>query len=361
MIRQAGWKDALTQSEASDELKKSSDKPQLLYNPSARFYFVGNPHIVSTVKVADIHKDPKNIEHYLLGRYEKIFPNFSRKDGDYVTISEIGHNIAYLVHMRKDEAQKPARIPGGLYHVGEMMGFGLVLHKTGDITTDQFINMRNNVDKLTEDLEVFFARDILYDQLKMVFKRGCLVYGPPGNGKTFQILQASKKVIKQDDCIVMTIAPRDVWSLSALNQIRDAISDRNKLIVIEEISEWTKRSYGMEDLLSFLDGEYSWEQCYTVATTNYPDQLPENIVDRPGRFDLLLDVPCPDSADRKLYITTFLGEVSDEVVKATAGFSISYLKELIVRSKFKEQPLLDTIVELEETRKLVRNKFSKED
>lgn len=359
MIKEAGWKDNIT-AEADSKESRIKGKPQLLYNPSARFYYAGDPHAAHSVEVADLKNNKKAIEHYLLGEYEKIFPEFSRKNGDYVGIAEIGQNIAYLVHHKQDKTKPPARVPADMYRIGEVMGFGLVLNTIGDITTDKHVNMYNNIDKLTEDVELFFSRDILYDQLKMVFKRGCLVYGPPGNGKTFQIIQAAKKVIKNDDCIVMTIAPRDVWSLSALNQIRDAISHRNKILIIEEISEWTKRSYGMEDLLSFLDGEYSWERCYTIATTNYPAELPDNIVDRPGRFDLLIDVPCPDERDRKAYISSFLGEADEKIVKATKGFSISYLKELIIRSKFKEQPLLDTIHELEATREAVRNKFRDE-
>jgi uncharacterized protein (UPF0218 family) len=356
MIKEAGWKDSVT-AEAESIEERIEHSRQLLYNPDDRFYYTGNLHTAHSVEVADIKNNQEMIEHYLLGKYEKIFPKFSRKNGDYVSVAEIGNNITYLVHYKQDKTKKPAHIPGDIYRISEVMGYGLVLNTVGDITTDKYVDMSNNVDKLTKDVELFFSRDILYDQLKMVFKRGCLVYGPPGNGKTFQIIQAAKKVIKNDNCIVMTIAPRDVWSLSALNQIRDAISHRNKILVIEEISEWTKRGYGMEDLLSFLDGEYSWEKCYTIATTNYPEELPENIVDRPGRFDLLIDVPCPDEADRQLYISSFLGEVDEKIIKATEGFSISYLKELIIRSKFKEQPLLDTIHELEVTREAVRNKF----
>jgi SpoVK/Ycf46/Vps4 family AAA+-type ATPase len=309
-------------------------------------YYVGASY--EPVDVRPI--DEKTAKHYSLEQYSKIFKGY--KEGDSIGVNTLGH-IALFTLYRPDDSDPKVEIPAGFYRAGESK-YGMALFESPAHKMDRHVDLRNNVDEMVRDVERFFANDQLYDQLDLQYKRGCLLYGAPGNGKTYQIMHAAKKVITSHDCIVIVIGPKDVWSMRSLDELRISLQDRDVIVILEEMTEWAKRG-GMEDMLSFLDGEYSWDRCYIVTTTNYPEQLEANIIDRPGRFDLILHVDDPDARDRRVYLSTFLGgDVHPELITATEGFSIAYLKELITRSRLKDQSIMETIEELSEIRKIVQ-------
>ena len=112
-------------------------------------------------------------------------------------------------------------------------------------------------------------------------KRGMLLYGPPGNGKTSEIMQVIRSA-KELDAVVFVVS--SALRTNNLEGFRKAMAGRKTVFILEEVTE---RAQGpnVESLLSFLDGEASWNNAISIATTNYPKELPENIVDRPGRFD----------------------------------------------------------------------------
>ena len=85
--------------------------------------------------------------------------------------------------------------------------------------------------------------------------------------------------------------------------------------------------------LSFLDGQASWNNCLILATTNYPERLPGNIIDRPSRFDRVIRVDYPKPDVRKKYLDKMLGEsnVDEIMIKKTEGFSIAYMKEICIQ------------------------------
>jgi len=63
-----------------------------------------------------------------------------------------------------------------------------------------------------------------------------------------------------------------------------------------------------------------------------------NIINRPSRFDQKYEVTDPEAEDRKLYLEKKitpedwkkLGLNVDKVVKDTAGFTMSHLKEFVI-------------------------------
>jgi SpoVK/Ycf46/Vps4 family AAA+-type ATPase len=85
-----------------------------------------------------------------------------------------------------------------------------------------------------------------------------------------------------------------------------------------------------------LDGTYQTDNVIIIATTNYPERLEERFSSRPSRFDVrvLLDVPSPDV--REFYIKSKLKPDDlasidlSEWIKATEGFTLDHLKELIL-------------------------------
>ena len=70
-----------------------------------------------------------------------------------------------------------------------------------------------------------------------------------------------------------------------------------------------------------------------MLTTNFPERLPEALIDRPGRFHDLLELHLPSDEIRLRMLKAWLPEVADAVQERlaaeTPGFSGAHMRELV--------------------------------
>ena len=70
-----------------------------------------------------------------------------------------------------------------------------------------------------------------------------------------------------------------------------------------------------------------------IATTNHPDQLDPAVNNRPGRFDVVLEIPPPDRATRLEFLRGALPTVAiataDLLAQRTDGLSFAHLQEVL--------------------------------
>jgi hypothetical protein len=89
-------------------------------------------------------------------------------------------------------------------------------------------------------------------------------------------------------------------------------------------------------LLQVLDGARQMNNIVYLATTNYPENLAERILNRPSRFDRVYEVGYPDPAVRRYYFEKMingedLGSVDMERwVEASKGFTFAHMRDMIV-------------------------------
>ena len=208
------------------------------------------------------------------------------------------------------------------------------------------------VDEVLDDYSVFSDQKELYNKLQVVYKRGILLYGPPGTGKT-SIINLLIEQIKTENTVVIYV-PNSI-SDSILCELKK--DNRMKIIILEELTETLKHN-DLRRFLTFLDGENSLSNCYVIATTNYPEELPKNLVDRPGRFDVLFKIDQLSRNNIYSYLNYLLDRPPfDEEIDVCLDLSISYIKELVLSMLKKQIDMKEAIKEINKHRDILKSSF----
>ncbi|KAJ7683999.1 P-loop containing nucleoside triphosphate hydrolase protein [Mycena rosella] len=196
---------------------------------------------------------------------------------------------------------------------------------------------------LQKDVYGFFKSESIYKELAIPWKRGIIMHGPPGNGKTISI-----KVIMKT-CDALGFAPLYVKSFQsykgeegAMQDVFDKAREMAPCVVVLEDLDALINDRNRSFFMNQLDGLQSNDGLLVIGTTNHFDRLDAGLSTRPSRFDrkYLFDDPTRD--ERALYAKYWQGklksnaeiEFSDALVEDIADltdkFSFAYLKEVFV-------------------------------
>jgi len=226
---------------------------------------------------------------------------------------------------------KPS-LKSGVYSIGESRGEPIFVEK--QVNVDDLMEFPDSKsDKILKEIEQFWKRKEIFKEYGFLHRRGVLLYGPAGSGKTTLVQQIIKKIIDRKGIVFLVQYP-GVAALG-LSVFREIEPERQVVCVYEDIDAII-RNYGDETLLSVLDGEAQINYCLNIATTNYPENLDKRIVARPRRFDRVIKIGMPSAPVRKAYFIKKLKIDEKEVeqwVKETHNFSFAAMAELVVLVK----------------------------
>ena len=124
-------------------------------------------------------------------------------------------------------------------------------------------------------------------------KRGVLLSGRPGVGKTLTAYVTAKKAVDNGWTFIY---------LEDVNRLADAVNFAAPygptVIFAEDIDRADKlgeRNDAMNAILNVIDGiESKHGEVFVVLTTNFLEKLPVELL-RPGRLDAVVDIPAPDA------------------------------------------------------------------
>lgn len=233
------------------------------------------------------------------------------------------------------------------------------------ITLTPAISYRNNITALpnqdvstvTSELRQFWNMKDDFKALDLVHKRGILIHGPPGTGKSTLLGLISNICVKEFDGLVFYVRHRnDLLALVDFANLELYQLERGRNIVT--IIEGIENIYAQDPELvtAFLDGEEEIEHNVTIATTNYIDKL-DQVLTRHSRFDQIIEVVEPDEADRKVILTKNFkfeeGEELDQWVEHTKGMSIAAIKELYVLVKLFKNDMNESLERIKNHNTLV--------
>lgn len=173
-------------------------------------------------------------------------------------------------------------------------------------------------------------------------KRGLLLFGPPGTGKT----HTARYLLGQ-----MTGYTRLLLtgrSLAAVGSVTELARDLQPAVIVMEDVDLVAadRSFGpggspvLFDLLDAMDGAAPDADLLFVLTTNRADLLEPALAARPGRVDVAVEIGLPDAGARRLLLELYGRDVPlqlteadlDAAVERSDGVTASFLKELLRRA-----------------------------
>ncbi|RYO85931.1 hypothetical protein DL764_009087 [Monosporascus ibericus] len=201
-------------------------------------------------------------------------------------------------------------------------------------------------DGLIEDVEGFFDSEELYKEFQVPWKRGVILHGLPGNGKTISVKALMSRLRKRGDSIP-SLYVKSFEDLCSGPQyaIQQVFCRARKmapcLLIFEDLDSLVTektRSY----FLNEVDGLESNDGILMIGSTNHLDKLDPAIRDRPSRFDRKYYYRLPGHAERAAYArywkakldknprVDFPENACDFIATITDGFSFAYLKELFL-------------------------------
>lgn len=219
--------------------------------------------------------------------------------------------------------------------------------------TDGLIELPDDASlAILSEFDDFWQRRQSFKDRGFLHKRGFILWGPPGSGKTSCVNLLIKRLVKDNDGVVLFL-DNPVVAGQCLRMLRMIEPDRPIVAIMEDIDALVQR-HGEHEYLALLDGEAQVDRICFVATTNYPERLDRRFCDRPSRFDTVQYIGMPSAVARETYLKTKEpGLEAAELrqwVAETDGFSLAHLKELIVAVKCLGQSFEKAMARLESMR-----------
>ncbi|MFC5995691.1 AAA family ATPase [Pseudonocardia hispaniensis] len=170
-------------------------------------------------------------------------------------------------------------------------------------------------------------------------KRGLLLHGAPGTGKTHTVRYLLGRLRGWTVVILSGRALRLLAQATTLvRRLQPAVLVIEDVDLIAEDRGTYQSSPLLFELLNRIDGVDADADVTFLLTTNRAAELERALVDRPGRVDLAVEVPLPDAAARERLLRLYArGLALDEqhvaeVVAATEGVTASFIRELVRRA-----------------------------
>jgi len=224
-----------------------------------------------------------------------------------------------------------ARLPPGIYDLAVSNGQTIFIPVPS--RTDDLIRFPSSAtDAVVSEIDAFWQREDRFREHGLPYKRGILLYGPPGSGKSCTLQLIERDVVSRGGVCLIFQSP--AVFLNCYRVFRMVQPDTPVVVIMEDLDAILERQ-NESSVLNLLDGAEQVDRVVFLATTNYPEKLSARITNRPSRFDRRYKISHPADEARELYLESLAGEHGGDIdipkwVRDTKGMSLAHLKELFV-------------------------------
>jgi chromosomal replication initiation ATPase DnaA len=303
----------------------------------------------------------------------------SLKVGDIISESDLciqdnGHMYQFKFH-ESEKQKRVYKVDPGIFSFAETRQ-GVIL-KDIELQNRELLTSALSTQSIVDEANRFFNNLHVYERLNEPKSRKILLYSDPGCGKSSAIAHYCNQQIKEDPGTVVMVWPTSEIDSDDVSDFLASEVEYNKectklILIMEDIGGGEReggngRSPVDSAMLDLLDGIKVNFKIPTliIATTNFPQNMMATLADRPGRFDLMLEIE-PPSKNERVKIVEFIAkdrisaEDEEELIKDDYDkMSIAHLKEAVVRSLLHGKTIATTLKELTDHRKLFNNSFEK--
>ena len=254
--------------------------------------------------------------------FEYVFGINNQFYGIFYTVSDNGVDYRYKVSIvKKDMTQEEGiQILRKLVkdYVNHRKQIQEKLFKTGEKVLDDVILPEELKQSILDDIRNFLRNRKKYAEFGMVWKRGYIFHGPPGNGKTLFLRKLGGAFglsmtdmtnrITTDGTLSLPqhAEPYENGSILSLNMLASGGDDENppEIYYLEDMEKVIGKNnddFGRITLSNFLtaiDGVSRLANgLILIGTTNHKDRLENSILGRPGRFDRVYEFAKPTNTE----------------------------------------------------------------
>jgi AAA+ superfamily predicted ATPase len=263
-------------------------------------------------------------------------------------------------------------VKAGIWHIAvdESRQFCL---KPSSFVSEPMLEEYTHTKDISSKINAFFSKKAAYEKYGVFPKRGILLYGAPGCGKSATISKLCREYDGRHDTAVILwhtdkYEASDVKSFVKRFEYQKSVD--KFILVIEDVGgveyQGSNKMPSNSSLLSLLDNV---ERTFTIptmilATTNYPENMLENLTNRPQRFDDVISVKPPSADFRERFLQFFSQNAADEKIRSRIRdkkyikLSIAHIKEIVIRSAIYDLDLNEALDQIYEQATKAQKDFS---
>lgn len=255
----------------------------------------------------------------------------------------------YCNWVRNKQVYSPAadvevvkKVIPGIYKINNDMA----LVKQSIVSDDLYKLSDFKIDLILEEVDKFWSKVENFKKANLIHKRGILLEGPPGTGKSSLITLIMDDLIKKYNGVVLLIN-----NVNDFTKVYDFLKSTFRRIepstfvitIIEDIDKLAETLI-LPELLDFLDGKASIEHHLVIATSNNTSEIPDALL-RVSRLDRRFYIGYPSKITRKEYFINkgIEEDLLEEYINQSEDLTISELKELYIGTYILGNPFNEVI------------------
>lgn len=231
----------------------------------------------------------------------------------------------------REKTELQDKFSPGIYNI-DASADGIYFTKLS-LISDEIIPVTNSpAEEIIKDINHFMKPETQdkYKEYGFVHKRGILMHGRGGTGKSTTIIEIANGIVSGGGIVFFNANPRLLAAV--LPVVRENTPNAIIGVIYEEFDEWILRDAA--SMLSFLDGELQVNNVVFLGATNYISKIPERIKNRPSRFAKVVELKEPDANFRKHFFSRKLKGDDilrlEEFISITEGMVVDQLKDVII-------------------------------